>query len=52
MRLVCGCIEEAKELGRQVASGTCPHCRGKVEAVDVESTWKFCGLPISYVSKR
>ncbi|XP_071708897.1 uncharacterized protein [Rutidosis leptorrhynchoides] len=52
MHLVYICIEEPKEVGRHVASGSCPYCEGKVEAVDVESKWTFCCLPISYVSTR
>ncbi|KAI3498032.1 hypothetical protein L1887_33733 [Cichorium endivia] len=52
MRLIRVCSEEAIELGRQVASGACPYCEGKVEVVDTESKWRFCCLPISYVNKR
>ncbi|KAI3498031.1 hypothetical protein L1887_33732 [Cichorium endivia] len=52
MLLISVCSEEAKEVGRQVASGACPHCQGKVEAVDTENKWRFCCLPISYVNKR
>ncbi|KAL8227746.1 hypothetical protein R6Q57_015330 [Mikania cordata] len=47
-----GKMKEAKEVGRQVARGACPYCEGKVIAVDIESKWKFCCIPISYVDKR
>ncbi|KVH97572.1 uncharacterized protein LOC112523459 [Cynara cardunculus var. scolymus] len=52
MRLACVCQDKARELGRQAASGACPHCEGRVEAVDMETKWRFCCLPISYVNKR
>ncbi|KAJ6913013.1 hypothetical protein NC651_015481 [Populus alba x Populus x berolinensis] len=34
------CDEEEKELGRQQASGSCPYCGGKVQAVDFEGRWR------------
>ncbi|KAJ6922184.1 hypothetical protein NC652_015974 [Populus alba x Populus x berolinensis] len=46
------CDEEEKELGRQQASGSCPYCGGKVQAVDFEGRWRFCFLPICYKMKR
>jgi hypothetical protein len=46
------CDEEEKELGRQKASGCCPYCGGKVEAMDVEMQWKFCFLPMCFKIKR
>ncbi|KAG5226162.1 Methionyl-trna synthetase [Salix suchowensis] len=46
------CDEEERELGRKQASGSCPHCGGKVQAVDFESRWRFCFLPICYKNKR
>ncbi|PHT88373.1 hypothetical protein BC332_18778 [Capsicum chinense] len=46
------CDAEEKELGRQAASGACPSCGGKVQAVDVESRWKFCFLPLCFIIKR
>ncbi|KAL7605141.1 uncharacterized protein LOC111914589 [Lactuca sativa] len=52
MRLLYICSKEATEIGRQVASGACPYCKGKVEAVDTEHKWMFCCIPISYVNKR
>ncbi|XP_054821045.1 uncharacterized protein LOC129319959 [Prosopis cineraria] len=36
MWFICVCDEEEKELARQQAPGSCPHCGGKVEAMDVE----------------
>ncbi|KAI5445926.1 hypothetical protein KIW84_013960, partial [Lathyrus oleraceus] len=41
MWFVYVCEEEEKELGRQQASGSCPYCGGKVEAMDVEMQWRF-----------
>lgn len=52
MCLVCGCEEEEREIGRQQASGSCPYCGGKVQAVDVESHWRFCFLPLCFTVKR
>ncbi|OAY52084.1 hypothetical protein MANES_04G056300v8 [Manihot esculenta] len=46
------CDEEDIELGRQQAPGSCPHCGGKVQVMDVERKWSFCFLPISYKVKR
>ncbi|XP_004488013.1 uncharacterized protein [Cicer arietinum] len=52
MWFVYVCDEEEKELGRQKASGSCPYCRGKVEAMDVEIQWRFCFLPMCFKIKR
>ncbi|CAK8531910.1 unnamed protein product [Lathyrus sativus] len=52
MWFVYVCEEEEKELGRQQASGSCPYCSGKVEAMDVEMQWRFCFLPMCFKSKR
>ncbi|XP_010526379.1 PREDICTED: uncharacterized protein LOC104803960 [Tarenaya hassleriana] len=38
--------EEKRELGRQQAPGMCPYCDGKVEAIDVETKWFLCFLPL------
>ncbi|KAL3825631.1 hypothetical protein ACJIZ3_021660 [Penstemon smallii] len=46
------CDEKERELGRKQATGACPFCDGKVEAVDVESTWRLCFLPLGFVVKR
>ncbi|XWS73340.1 hypothetical protein CRYUN_Cryun02cG0119700 [Craigia yunnanensis] len=46
------CDEKERELGRQEAPGCCPHCGGKVEAVDVESRWRFCFITICFKIKR
>ncbi|KAK4713127.1 hypothetical protein R3W88_019034 [Solanum pinnatisectum] len=50
--LKCVCNEEEKEVGRKIALGVCPRCEGKVEAIDVEGSLKFCFLPICYRMKR
>ncbi|XP_038713461.1 uncharacterized protein LOC120007333 [Tripterygium wilfordii] len=52
MCLVLLCSKEERELGRQQAPGECPHCGGKVEAMDFESKWRFCFLPICYKIHR
>ncbi|XP_028066599.1 uncharacterized protein LOC114269475 [Camellia sinensis] len=46
---VCG---EERELGRKQAAGQCPYCGGKVQALDVESHWRFCFLLICFNIKR
>ncbi|KAK7250596.1 hypothetical protein RIF29_33125 [Crotalaria pallida] len=46
------CDEREKVLGRQQAPGSCPHCGGKVEAMDVEIQWRFCFLPMCFKLKR
>ncbi|KAK1414076.1 hypothetical protein QVD17_29815 [Tagetes erecta] len=52
MRLLFVCNVEEKELNRQEAPGTCPHCGGKVEAVDCGHKWRFCFVTICNVMKR
>ncbi|XP_058727820.1 uncharacterized protein LOC131599510 [Vicia villosa] len=52
MWFVYVCEEEEKELGRQQASGSCPYCGGKIEAMDVEMQWRFCFLPMCFKIKR
>ncbi|KAK6944579.1 hypothetical protein RJ641_025681 [Dillenia turbinata] len=44
--------KEERELGREKAPGACPYCGWKVEAIDVESKWSCCLLPICYKMKR
>lgn len=44
--------EEKTELGRQQAPGMCPYCGGKVSAVDIETKWLFCFLPLCFKVKR
>ncbi|XP_028788295.1 uncharacterized protein LOC114744284 [Neltuma alba] len=46
------CDEGEKELARQKAPGSCPHCGGKVEAMDVEIQRRFCFLPLCFTIKR
>ncbi|CAJ2649835.1 unnamed protein product [Trifolium pratense] len=52
MRLSYVCEGQEKELGRQQAPGTCPHCGGKVEVMDVEVQSKLCFLPMCFQIKR
>ncbi|KAK3221262.1 hypothetical protein Dsin_008287 [Dipteronia sinensis] len=46
------CEVEERELGRQQAPGSCPHCGGKVVAMDVERQCRFCFLPVFYKIKQ
>ncbi|XP_034700389.1 uncharacterized protein LOC117925481 [Vitis riparia] len=52
MSLVFVGNSEEKELGRQKAPGMCPYCEGKVTAMDVESQFRCCFLPVCYKIKR
>ncbi|XVF19069.1 hypothetical protein REPUB_Repub11eG0078600 [Reevesia pubescens] len=52
MCMVYLCDKEERELGRLQAPGCCPNCGGTVEAVDVESRWRFCFMPICFKIKR
>ncbi|KAK8601982.1 hypothetical protein V6N13_058350 [Hibiscus sabdariffa] len=52
MCLVLVCGDQERELGRVQAPGFCPHCGGKVVAVDVESRWRLCFLAVCSNIKR
>ncbi|XP_047307089.1 uncharacterized protein LOC124910488 [Impatiens glandulifera] len=52
MCLVFVCDEEEKVMGRHPAPGACPFCGGSVQAMDVESQWRFCFLPFYFKTKR
>nr|GMC91390.1 Methionyl-tRNA synthetase [Ipomoea batatas] len=52
MCLVFVCDEDERVVGKQVAPGACPYCGGVVQAMDVESQWSFCFLPIYFKNKR
>ncbi|XP_058114351.1 uncharacterized protein LOC131257586 [Magnolia sinica] len=52
MCLVFVCDEEERVLGTQPAPGSCPYCGGLVQAMDVESQWTFCFLPLCFKTKR
>ncbi|XP_073047202.1 uncharacterized protein [Primulina eburnea] len=52
MRLVYVCEEEEREIGRHQAPGRCPNCGGKVQAVEVEGTGKFCYFTVCFRIKR
>ncbi|ESW33310.1 hypothetical protein PHAVU_001G059600 [Phaseolus vulgaris] len=51
MCLVFVCDKEEKVLGRNRAPGACPYCGGMVEAIDIESQWRFCFLPLCFKTK-
>ncbi|XP_028797718.1 uncharacterized protein LOC114753222 [Neltuma alba] len=50
--LVFVCDEDEREISRQMAPGSCPYCGGMVQAVDVESQWRFCFLPVYFKNRR
>ncbi|XWS26102.1 hypothetical protein CRYUN_Cryun26dG0001900 [Craigia yunnanensis] len=52
MCLVFVCDEDERVIARQPASGACPYCGGMVQAMDVESQWRFCFLPLYFRTKR
>ncbi|XP_010276697.1 PREDICTED: uncharacterized protein LOC104611376 [Nelumbo nucifera] len=52
MCLVAVCDKQEKVLQTQTAPGECPYCGGKVKAVDVESQWRLCLLPLCFNPKR
>ncbi|KAK9210757.1 hypothetical protein WN943_000130 [Citrus x changshan-huyou] len=52
MCLVCVCDEDERVLGTQTAPGACPFCGGMIRAMDVQSEWRFCFLPLYFKTKR
>ncbi|PKA57564.1 hypothetical protein AXF42_Ash018539 [Apostasia shenzhenica] len=52
MCLVFFCDDEETVVGRQQAPGSCPFCGGAVVAVDVESSWRLCFVPLCFRAKR
>ncbi|XP_047966338.1 uncharacterized protein LOC125210789 [Salvia hispanica] len=52
MCLVFVCDEDERVIGRQVAGGACPYCGGMVQALDVQSNWRFCFVPLYFKTKR
>ncbi|EPS62873.1 hypothetical protein M569_11917, partial [Genlisea aurea] len=52
MCLVFVCDEDERVIGRQRAPGNCPYCGGAVDAMDVQSNWNFCFLPLYNKTKR
>ncbi|MBA0622543.1 hypothetical protein Godav_008075 [Gossypium davidsonii] len=52
MCLVFVCDEDERVISRQPAPGACPYCGGMVQAMDVESQWRFCFLPLYFKTKR
>uniref|UniRef100_A0A2P2QV63 Methionyl-tRNA synthetase n=1 Tax=Rhizophora mucronata TaxID=61149 RepID=A0A2P2QV63_RHIMU len=52
MCLVFVCDEDERVIARQPAPGTCPYCGGTVQAMDIESQWRFCFLPFYFKTKR
>jgi hypothetical protein len=52
MCLVFVCDEDERVVSTQVASGACPYCEGMVQAVDVQSQWRLCFVPLYFRNKR
>ncbi|KAK3437351.1 uncharacterized protein LOC104437188 [Eucalyptus grandis] len=52
MCLVFVCDEDEQVVARQAAPGACPYCGGAIQAMDVESQWRFCFLPLYFRTKR
>ncbi|KAL3844328.1 hypothetical protein ACJIZ3_001731 [Penstemon smallii] len=52
MCLVFVCDEDERVIGRQAAPGACPYCGGMVQAMDVQSQWRFCFVPLYFKNKR
>ncbi|KAK1549818.1 hypothetical protein Q3G72_008451 [Acer saccharum] len=52
MCLVFVCDQEERVIARQQAPGACPYCGGMIQAMDVESQWRFCFVPFYFKTKR
>ncbi|XP_004501238.1 uncharacterized protein [Cicer arietinum] len=52
MCLVFVCGQDERVVSRQPAPGSCPYCGGMIQAVDVDSNWNFCFLPLYHKTKR
>ncbi|XP_050215736.1 uncharacterized protein LOC126666883 [Mercurialis annua] len=52
MCLVFVCDEDERVIGKQVAPGACPYCGGMIQAMDVETRWRFCFLPVCFNNKK
>ncbi|KAK4854230.1 hypothetical protein QYF36_020862 [Acer negundo] len=48
----CFGSKEERVIGRQQAPGACPYCGGMIQAMDVESQWRFCFVPFYFKTKR
>ncbi|KAK7831980.1 uncharacterized protein LOC136062741 [Quercus suber] len=52
MCFVFVCDQDERVLARQPAPGVCPYCGGMIQALDVETQWRFCFLPLYFRTKR
>nr|DAD47406.1 TPA_asm: hypothetical protein HUJ06_017343 [Nelumbo nucifera] len=52
MRFLVVCDKQETVFGKRQASGACPYCGGIVQAMDVESRYSFCGLPLWFIPRR
>ncbi|KAL5559391.1 hypothetical protein UlMin_035602 [Ulmus minor] len=52
MCFVFVCDEDERVLSRQAAPGACPYCGGMIQAMDVESQWRLCFVPLYWRTKR
>nr|XP_009766650.1 PREDICTED: uncharacterized protein LOC104217983 [Nicotiana sylvestris] len=46
------CNEDERVLQRQAAARACPYCGGMIQAVDLESQWRLCFVPLSFKKKK
>jgi hypothetical protein len=46
------CDEDERVVSTQVAPGACPYCGGMVQAMDVQSQWRLCFVPLYFRNKR
>ncbi|KVH95154.1 hypothetical protein Ccrd_002760 [Cynara cardunculus var. scolymus] len=52
MCLVFVCDEDERIVGQKHAPGNCPYCGGLIQAMDIESQWRLCFLPLYYKTKH
>ncbi|KAL1346738.1 hypothetical protein AAHE18_08G207800 [Arachis hypogaea] len=51
MCIVFVCDEDERVVSRHPAAGSCPYCGGMIQAMDVESQWRFCFVPFYLKTK-
>ncbi|KAL2896866.1 tRNA pseudouridine synthase Pus10, partial [Bienertia sinuspersici] len=44
--------EDEKVIGQYAAGGACPYCGGRVQAMDVEKSWRLFYVPFYSRTKR
>ncbi|XP_062108017.1 uncharacterized protein LOC133818922 [Humulus lupulus] len=48
------CVSDVNErvLSSQTVPGNCPFCGGMIRALDVQSQWRLCFIPLFWKTKR